>query len=500
MASESDIKKSSKKDRAGEDPSEFENLLHVIFHSTYDGILIHSLQGEIVDANDTFLRMYGVSREEVLRLTIADLSSPSMQLASLPAIWAKTVAGEEQLFEWKGRRYNDGVEIDVEVHLRRVRMRGSAHILANVRDITHRKETERELYFFKYLVEHSHDPFYIISPAAGFRFIYVNEAAARHYGRNREELLTMSVPDWDLLFQGEKLDSLWEELKMKGSLLYETRHRLADGREIPVEVSANYFEYGGQQLFAGWFRDIAERRRVEEKLAGTLAELERSNQDLEQFAHTVSHDLQEPLRTISGFLNLVRRRYRGRLDEEADRFINFAVEGAERLDRMIIDLLEYSRVQQQELALQPVDLYDIWMAAVHNLHQLIEETGAHITHDRFPRVNGDHGLLMRLFQNLLVNAIKFRGHRPPAIHIGVYPQGDKWLLGVQDNGIGIAPEHLGRIFQVFTRLHSRREYPGTGIGLAICRKIVERHGGRIWVESMPGQGSTFFFTLPAARE
>jgi PAS domain S-box-containing protein len=477
--------------------AESENMLRVVFNSTYDGILIHDLQGKILDANDTFLRMYGVSREQVLLLTIPDLSSPSMPFSDLPAIWEKTVAGEEQFFEWKARRF-DQSEFDVEVYLRRARIEGGHHILANIRDITHRKETERELYFFKYLVEHSHDPFYIVSPAEGFRYIYVNDAASRHFGRPREELMASRVSDWDPLFPLARLTSLEQEIKEKGSLFIETRHRLADGREIPVEVSANYFAYGGQPLLAGWFRDISERRQVEEKLAKTFGELERSNRDLEQFAFTVSHDLQEPLRTITGFLNLIKRRYRGSLDEEADKFINYAVDGAARLERMIVDLLEYSRVQRQDLAYQPVDIAEIWQAAVENLHQLIGDTGTHLTHDPLPVVNGDRGMLIRLFQNLLVNAIKFRGERRPDIHISVAARPGWWLLGVRDNGIGIPPEQLERIFQVFTRLHSRREYPGTGIGLAICRKIVERHGGRIWVESTPGQGSTFFFTLPKA--
>lgn len=245
-------------------------------------------------------------------------------------------------------------------------------------------------------------------------------------------------------------------------------------------------------------QDITVRRQADKELEKTLSELERSNRELELFAYAVSHDLREPLRTISSYLTLVKKRYQHRLDKAGDEFIDFAVNGADRLDRMIRDLLQYSRIQREDMVLQPVHLFDAWLDAVENLSALIEQTDARITADPLPVVNGARSYLNRLFQNLLVNAITYREHRRPEIHVGAIPHGSEWLISVRDNGIGIRPENRERIFRIFQRLHTQSEYPGTGMGLAICRKIVERHGGRIWVESEPGKGSTFYFTLPKA--
>jgi PAS domain S-box-containing protein len=246
---------------------------------------------------------------------------------------------------------------------------------------------------------------------------------------------------------------------------------------------------------AGISADITETKRAEEELRQAAAELSRSNAELEQFAYIVSHDLREPLRTIGGFLNLLVRRHAGQLDPRGRELIAFTMEGAARLDRMITDLLDYSRIQRRKPADGKVDLFSAWFAAVDNLYAMVEESGTHITHDELPVISGDESQLIRLWQNLLSNAIKFRGDRRPEIHIGVREQSDHFLFSVRDNGIGIPPQFAERIFQVFQRLHTRRDYPGSGIGLAVCRKIVERHGGRIWMESQPGRGTTFYFTL-----
>jgi PAS domain S-box-containing protein len=245
-------------------------------------------------------------------------------------------------------------------------------------------------------------------------------------------------------------------------------------------------------------QDITIRRKAEQELERTLSELERSNRELELFAYAVSHDLREPLRTISSYLGLVKKRYKDRLDATGDEFIHFAVDGAERLDRMILDLLQYSRVQREEIDFQPVHLFDVWLDVLENISALIEQNDARITTDPLPVVHGSRSHLVRLFQNLLVNAVTYRDERRPEIHIGAVPWRETWRISINDNGIGIKPEHRERIFQIFQRLHTQSEYPGTGIGLAICKKIVERHGGRIWVESEPGKGSTFYFTLPKA--
>jgi signal transduction histidine kinase len=241
--------------------------------------------------------------------------------------------------------------------------------------------------------------------------------------------------------------------------------------------------------------NITARHQAEEELKRTLAELARSNEELQRFADVASHDLQEPLRMVSSYTQLLARRYKGRLDADADEFIAYAVDGANRMQELITDLLEYSRVGTRGKSFAPVDSAAVLGQALTNLKAAIEESGAVVTHDPLPTLLADKTQLTQLFQNLVGNAIKFRGQEPPRIHVSAEQQGNAWVFSVRDHGIGIDPQYSERIFAIFQRLHTREEYPGTGIGLAVCRKIVERHHGRIWVESQPGQGSTFFFTL-----
>ncbi len=239
-----------------------------------------------------------------------------------------------------------------------------------------------------------------------------------------------------------------------------------------------------------------ERQRAEAALQNQKQDLARSNAELQQFAYVASHDLQEPLRMITSYLELLERRYKGQLDAKADKFIAYAVDGATRMQALINDLLSYSRLGTQGKEFESVDCAKIIPSVLTNLQVAIAQSSAIITHDPLPQVDADRSQLTQLFQNLISNAIKFRRQDPPQIHIGVRYNDDKWLFSVQDNGIGIDTQYLERIFIIFQRLHSRTEYPGTGIGLAVCKKIIERHGGNLWVESELGRGSTFYFTLP----
>jgi signal transduction histidine kinase len=246
------------------------------------------------------------------------------------------------------------------------------------------------------------------------------------------------------------------------------------------------------------FDDITERKRAEEALQRTAQELVRSNAELEQFAYVASHDLHEPLRSVAGFTQLLARDYKDKLGAEAGEYLDRIVEGARRMQVLINALLGYARVGSNRKPVERVDCQNIYQAAVANLKAAIEESDAVLTSGTLPAVMGDSAQLIQLFQNLLANAVKFRGPNHPQIHVSATPRGGEWQFAVRDNGIGIEPKDFSRVFVIFQRLHGRDEYSGTGIGLAICKKIVEQHGGRIWVESEPGRGSTFYFTMPTA--
>jgi PAS domain S-box-containing protein len=333
------------------------------------------------------------------------------------------------------------------------------------------------------------------------RFLKTNTAYRRLVGYTEAELTQMHL--MDLMHPDDRHDNL-EQLRalLAGevpSFQIETRYLRKGGATVWVHSSMSIVRdaTGTPKFLHAISQNVSDRKKAEEESSRRAVELARSNAELEQFASVASHDLQEPLRTVTSFVQLLEDRYRGRLDEDADVFIGHAVDGAKRMRALIQDLLAYSRVGQECQSLQCVDLNEAAAWAVGELRQAAQECGAQIAVGPLPTLACNKRELTQVFQNLVGNAIKYRRHPRPTIDVAARRCGDEWVLTVRDDGIGIDPADHDRIFGVFKRLHTQSEYEGTGIGLAICKKIVERHGGTIWADSAPGRGSTFSFTLPA---
>jgi PAS domain S-box-containing protein len=336
------------------------------------------------------------------------------------------------------------------------------------------------------------------------RFTRVNRSLCEILGRSESELIGASVRE---LSHPEDRDIATPVLKRifageAEQARFEKRYLRPGGGVVWVEgvVALVKNEAGAPLYLIAIFDDVTERKEAEAALADAHEELKRSNAELEQFAYVASHDLQEPLRMVSSYTQLVQRRYGDRLDGDAREFMGFVVEGAARMKQLIEDLLAYSRVGTRGREFERVSLEAPLRKALTNLRQAVEEASAAVTWDALPTVMADEPQLAQLFQNLIGNALKFRSASVPRVHVSAEEKGAEWEIAVSDNGIGIEPQYYERIFMVFQRLHNKADYPGTGIGLAICKKVVERHGGRLWVESKPGAGSTFRFTLPKGRE
>jgi PAS domain S-box-containing protein len=340
----------------------------------------------------------------------------------------------------------------------------------------------------------------VVNPAG--EIVLLNVQAEKQFGYSRDELVGQQVKNIipegfaeRLIADGTR--SAAEALAQQIGTGIELIARRKDGTEFPIEIMLSPLESAEGILVTAAIRDITERKKSEEHLVKTVGELKRSNDELQQFAYVSSHDLQEPLRMVASYTQLLAGRYKGRLDSDADEFIAFAVDGCNRMQGLIKDLLAYSRAGTNGKALREISGEKALKEALANLRAMIEQSGAVVTHDSLPALRTDETQLTQVFQNLVGNAIKYHGAEVPHVHISATKNDDReWIFSVRDNGLGIDPQYFERIFILFQRLHGRDEFEGTGIGLAICKKILERLGGRIWVESQPEKGSTFYFALP----
>lgn len=482
------------------------------------GQMLARAQALIADTSTLLVKLRQQQREEVLRVRIAVIVLVGMGailLGSLTVLVGRSVLEPLQLLRRGTERigagdleHRVGSQVQDEVgdlarafdrmteQLKRV----TASRAELEREIRAREQAEAREARFGRILNSSSNEIYVFD-AETLHFTEVNEGARMNLGYRMEELRALTPLDIKPGHTAAEFAELLGPLREgeRQSLLFETRHRRKDGTCYPVEVRLQLMHRERPPVFVAVIQDISERQAARRAVEEANQRLEASNKELQDFAYLVSHDLQEPLRMVSSYLNLLERRYRDRLDQDAEDFIAFSVDGANRMSAMIEGLLQYSRVETQGAGFEVTDLEQRLAAALDNLQLGIEETGAEIERQPLPSVEADATQMERLFQNLIGNALKFRGAAVPHIGIHVQERGEEWLFSVSDNGIGMAPREADRAFTMFQRLCTREEYPGMGVGLAVCRRIVMRHGGRIWVESRPGEGATFLFTLPRIR-
>ena len=497
--------------RDGETPPPVEDPYRMLFELSPVPTWVFDRRSlEILDANEAAVKRYGWSRQEFRKLMMLDLYGPQDQ----PAVRAslERIRGIDPAVAGSSpgpvqHQTKSGAVLETEVLWSPVSFRGRPAVVASALDASGAVRAERR---FRGLLESAPDAMVIVGGDG--RIAFANTQTERLFGYRREELLGKSVEILVPAVHRER-HSLHRAAYTREPHVrpmgagFEFTGLKQDGTEFPVEISLSPLHVENEVYFTSAIRDVTEQRKVadeirklnvdlEQRVHERTAALERSNEDLRQFAYVASHDLQEPLRMVSSYAALLAKRYRGQLDADADEFIGYMTDGATQLHRLIEDLLTYSRIESQTQAFHPTSCEETLQQALDNLQMVIQEAGAEVTHASLPTVLSDGRQLTQLFQNLISNALKFRSPGvPPVVHVEARRDGRTWVFSIRDNGIGIDPRHAERIFVIFQRLHRRAEYPGTGIGLAICRKIVKHHGGRIWVESAPGSGSTFFFTV-----
>ncbi len=463
------------------------------------GFCTISEKGLILEADDTVANLLGVAKGALVTQPITgfilkeDQHTYNVHHEQLfetfaPQVWEQRMLNTYGSLFWG--RWETTTALDADgVLIWRVAMR----------DITERKRAERAMTasetHYRRLFESARDGILMLDAETG-KIMDVNPYLIEMLGYSQEQFIEKTI--WEIGFFKDVVanQDKFLELQQKEFVRYDDLPlETADGRTLNVEFVSNVYLVDGHRVIRCSIRDITARKRAEDKLRVVMTELECSNRDLEQFAFIASHDLQEPLRMVVSFTQLLAQHYEGRLDEKAKKYMAYAVDGAVRMKRLVEDLLVYSRINAGASPVDVADSHSILDEAIRNLAATIEESKAIVTGEGLPIVRVNALQLVQVFQNLVSNAIKFRGEGLPRVHVSARDGGHEWIFSVRDNGIGIDRQYADRIFVIFQRLYTRQEYPGTGIGLAVCKRIVERHGGKIWFESELGKGSTFFFTI-----
>jgi PAS domain S-box-containing protein len=490
--------------------AQMEGRYRGLLEAAPDAMVVVNQDGEIVLLNVQAEKQFGYHRNELLGQKVKNIIPEGFAERLLADGLRSTADALAQQIgtgiELIGRR-KDGSEFPIEIMLSPLQSAEGILVTAAIRDISVRKDAEKHLAQmegrYRGLLEAAPDAMVVVNQDG--EIVLLNVQAEKQFGYHRDELLGQKVKN--IIPEGfaerliaDGLRSAEEALAQQIGTGIELIGRRKDGSEFPIELMLSPLESAEGILVTAAIRDITTRRTAEAHLLQKLDELYRSNEELGQFAYIASHDLQEPLRMVASYTQLLSRRYKGKLDSDADEFIAFAVDGASRMQRLIQDLLTYSRVGTKGKDLLDTSSEEALQQALLNLRGAIEESSALVTHDPLPAVLADDMQLIQLFQNLVGNAIKYQRPGVPRVHVSAARSGaKKWTFAVQDNGLGIDSQYFEKIFGMFQRLHKREEFAGTGIGLAICKKIVERHGGSISVESEPGQGSTFRFTLEGSE-
>ncbi len=476
-----------------------------------DAMVVVDQHGAIVLLNVQAEKQFGYRRDELLGQQVTNI---------IPVGFAERLIadGTRSTAEALAQQIGTGIELSalrkdgshfpIEIMLSPLDSADGILITAAIRDISVRRAADERLLQmearYRGLLEAAPDAMVVVDQQGAI--VLVNAQAEKQFGYHRDELLGQQVTNiiphgFAERLAADALRTTEAALSQEIGTGIELSGRREDGSEFPIEIMLSPLRSAHGTLVTAAIRDITARKEAEVVLQTKVGELKRSNEELEQFAYVASHDLQEPLRMVSSYTQLLSRRYKGKLDADADEFIAFAVDGAERMQRLIRDLLSFSRVGSMGKELTLISSDDAMVHALRNLRGAIEESGATIVHDDLPMVFADETQLVQLFQNLVGNAVKYRRDEKPVVRIEARPDGThRWLFSVHDNGLGIEAQYFERIFGMFQRLHKREEFEGTGIGLALCKRIVERHGGTLTVESEPGRGSTFMFGLYADRE